>query len=393
MATGKTVAQHRVRTQRRRAWPRALDRIRAAARKDRARRLTARWHHVYALERRREAYDGLNREASPGGDGATWASSGAHLEANLRHLADRLKRGTDHASPGERVYLPKADGRQRPSGIPTREDTIVQRATVEGLNAIDAQDVRGFSDGFRPGRRPHEALEAVTVGIEKRHLHWGLDGDIRGCFAAIAHAWVVQFVEQRIGDRRVVRHRWRGRQAGGLEDGQWRAQEDGTPQGGSMSPVAATISRHDGLDLWAERWRRRDARGDRSLGRVAEDAIVGVEHRDDAVRCWAARRERCQPCHLERHPEQTRLIACGRVAAERRQRRGQGRPATFDVLGLTPMGRQTRTGKCTVRRQTIATRLRQTRPAVNAALRERRHWPIPQQGAGRRRVRRGPYRD
>jgi RNA-directed DNA polymerase len=236
LAKGKTVEQNRVRTQRRSALPRALDRIRAAARKDRAMRLTALWHHVYDLDRLREAYYGLNREASPGVDGETWASYGANLEANLRDLSDRLKRGTDHASPVERVYIPKAAGRQRPIGIPTLEDKIVQRATVEVLNAIYEQDLQGFSYGFRPGRSPHDALDAVTGGIEKRNINWVLDLDIRGFFDAIDHAWLVKCVEHRIGDRRVVRHLWRWLKAGVLEDGQWREQEEGTPQGGSLSP-------------------------------------------------------------------------------------------------------------------------------------------------------------
>ena len=204
----------------------------------------------------------MNRDAAPGVDGQTWATDGAHLEAHLRDLSERLQRGAYQASPVERGYIPKADGRQRPIGIPTLEDKIVQRATVEVLNAIYEQDFRGFSDGFRPGRSPHDALDAVTVGIEKRHIHWVLDVDIRGFFDAIDHVWLVKFVEHRIGDRRVLRHLWRWRKAGVLEDGHWREHAEGTPQGGSISPVAANISLHYGLDLWAERWRRRAARGD-----------------------------------------------------------------------------------------------------------------------------------
>ena len=392
LAKGKTVEQNRVRTQRRSALQRALDRIRAAARQDRAMRLTALWHHVYDLDRLREAYYGLNREASPGVDGETWASYGANLEANLWDLSDRLKRGMYHASPVERVYIPKADGRQRPIGIPTLEDKIVQRATVEVLNAIYEQDFRGFSYGFRPGRSPHDALDAVTVGIEKRNINGVLDVDIRGFFDAIDHAWLVKFVEHRIGDRRVVRHLWRWLKAGVLEDGQWREQEEGTPQGGSISPLAANIYLHYVLDLWAERWRRRDARGDMIIVRFADDVIVGFEHRDDAVRFWAELRERFQQFHLELHPEKTRLIEFGRFAAERRQRRGQGRPETFDFLGLTHMCSKTRTGKFTVRRKTIAKRLRKKLQGVKAALRERMHWPIPQQGAWLRSVLLGHYR-
>jgi RNA-directed DNA polymerase len=219
-----------------------------------------------------------------------------------------------------------------------------------------------------------------------------LDVDIRGFFDAIDYGWLVKVVEHRIGDRRVLRHLWRWRKAGVLEDGQWREQAEGTRQGGSISPLAANLYLHDVLDLWAERWRRREARGDMIIVRVADDAIVGFEHRDDAVRFWAERRERFRQVHLERHPEKTRLLEFGRFAADRRQRRGHGRPETFDFLGLTPMCSKTRPGKFTVRRKTIAKRLRQKLQEIRQLLRERMHWPSPQQGAWVRSVLRGHYR-
>jgi RNA-directed DNA polymerase len=253
---------------------RALDRRRQAARRDRAKPLTALWHHVYDLHRRREAYHGLHREAAPGVDGQTWAASGENLEVNLRDLADRLKRGGYHARPVQRVYIPKLEGRQRPIGIPTREDTIVQRATVEGLNAIDAEECRGCSSGFRPGRSPHDALDAVTVGIEKRNVHWVRDADIRGFVEAIDHAWLLQCIAHRSGDQRVVRPRQKWLHAGVLEEGQWHAQEEGTPQGGRVRPLAAHIDLHDVLDLWADRWRRQYARGDGIIVRYADGTPV-----------------------------------------------------------------------------------------------------------------------
>jgi RNA-directed DNA polymerase len=182
LAKGKTGEQTRVRTQCRSALQHALDRIRQAARRDHAKPLTALWHHVYDINRLCEAYHGMKREAAPGVDGQTWATYGEHLEANLRDLSDRLKRGMSHARPVKRVYIPKPDGRQRPIGIPALEDKIVQRATVAVLNAIYEGEFRGFSYRFRPGRSPHEALDAATVGIEKRHVNWVLDADIRGYF-------------------------------------------------------------------------------------------------------------------------------------------------------------------------------------------------------------------
>jgi retron-type reverse transcriptase len=193
-AKGKTGEHTRVRTQCRSALHRALDRRRQAARRDHAKPWTALWHHVYDVNRLREAYDGLNREAAPGVEGQTWAAYGEHLETNLRDLSDRRKRGAYHARPVERGYIPKPDGRQRPIGIPTREDTSVQRATVEVRNAIDEGECRGFSSGCRPGRSPHEALDAVTVGMEKRNGNWVLEADIRGFFGAPGQAWRFQRV-------------------------------------------------------------------------------------------------------------------------------------------------------------------------------------------------------
>jgi RNA-directed DNA polymerase len=244
LAKGKSVEQTRVRTQCRSALPRALDRIRAAARKGRTMRLTALWHHVYDIDRVREAYHGLNRDATPGVDGQTWAAYGDNLEANLRDLADRLKRGAYHAPPVERVSLPKAAGRQRPLGKPTLEDHIVQRAPVEVLHAIDETEVRGFSSGARPGRSPHHALEAVTVGSEKRHINWVLDAAMRGFYEALDHAGWVQCIAPRLGDQRVVRHIRTWLQAGGRADGHWRQQAAGTPQGGSARPLLAHLSLH-----------------------------------------------------------------------------------------------------------------------------------------------------
>jgi RNA-directed DNA polymerase len=231
LAKGNAGQHNRVRTQGRAALTRALDRVRQAA-KDRGQRLTALWHHVYPRNRLREAYYRLNHDAAPGVDGQTWAAYGEQLDTNLRELSDRLQRGAYQAPPVERVYIPKADGRQRPIGKPTLEDKIVQRATVEVLNAVYEPEFLGFSYGARPGRSPHHAVEAVTVGIEKRNINWVLDADIRGFYDAIDHEWLVQFVEHRLGDQRVVRHMRKWLKAGVLEDGHWRPQEAGTPQGG-----------------------------------------------------------------------------------------------------------------------------------------------------------------
>jgi RNA-directed DNA polymerase len=243
LAKGNSGQQNRVRTQCRAALSRALDRVRQAA-KDSGKRLTALWHQVYPIDRLREAYFRLNHDAAPGVDGQTWAAYGEQLDTTLRELSDRLQRGAYQAPPVERVYIPKADGRQRPIGKPTLEDKIVQRATVEVLNAVYEQEFLGFSYGARPGRSPHHALDAVTVGSEKRNINWVLDADIRGFYDAIDHAWLVKFVEHRSGDQRVVRHIRKWLKAGVLEDGQWRQQAEGTPQGGSASPLLANLYLH-----------------------------------------------------------------------------------------------------------------------------------------------------
>ena len=250
------------------------------------------------------------------------------------------------------------------------------------LNTIDEEEFVGFSSGARPGRRPHQALDAVTGGIEKRYCNGGLEADSRGCFEAIDHAWLVQCVEPRMGAQRVVRHSHTWLNAGVREAGPWRHQEDGTPQGGRASPWLADLSLHNVLDRWAAPWRRRHARGDVIIVRYGDDFRAGVLHTDEAEQRLRDLRERCRTVKLARHPNQTRLFACGRSAVARRQRRGQGKPETFDVLGVTHLCGQTTRGVLTVRRHPIATRRRSTLRAVKQTLRRRRHWPIKALGAG-----------
>jgi retron-type reverse transcriptase len=220
-----------------------LERVRQAA-PAKGKRLPALWHHVSTLDRLREAYYGRKHDAAPGGDGQPGAAYGAHLDPNLRERSDRLQRGAYQAPPVERVDIPKADGRQRPIGQPTLEDNIVQRATVAGRNAISEPAWLGCSSGARPGRRPHHALEAVTGGSEQRHINWGLDADLRGCYAALAHAWLVQCSEPRMGDQRVVRHMRTWLKAGVREDGPGRPPAEGPPPGGSARPLVANLDLH-----------------------------------------------------------------------------------------------------------------------------------------------------
>jgi len=298
-------------------------------------RFTALLHHIYDVHRLRAAYFALKRDAAAGVDGETWRSYGERLEENLQDLADRLKRGAYRAKPVRRVYIPKADGRQRPLGVTTLEDKVVQRATVEVLNAIYETDFLGFSYGFRPGRSQHNALDALYAGLLTKKVNWVLDLDIRGFFDSIDHGWLKKFVEHRIADRRVVRLIQKWLNAGVLEDGKRRRVEEGTPQGSSVSPLLANVYLHYAFDLWVRVWRRKYASGDVIVIRFADDIVLGFQERSDAERFLKELAERMRKFALELHPDKTRLLEFGPFAAKNRQRRGEGRPETFDFLGFS----------------------------------------------------------
>jgi len=374
--------QHNVpRTQSRTGTPSALERVRQAARKDRKQQFTALLHHVYDVERLCAAYFALQRGAAPGIDGETWKHYGETLEDNLRDLSGRLQRGAYRAKPVRRAYIPKADGRQRPLGIPALEDKIVQRAAVEVLGAIYETDFLGFSYGSRPGRNPHQALDALTTGIMTKRVNWVLDADLRGFFDTLDHGWLVQFIEHRIGDRRVVRLIQKWLSAGVLEDGKRTHSEVGTIQGGSVSPLLANLYMHYVFDLWIQQWRRKRARGDVIAVRYVDDFVIGFEHRQEAEQFLVELRERLASFGLELHPDKTRLIEFGRYATKNRRGRGQGKPETFDFLGFTHSCGKTRRGGFTVLRQTMRKRWQAKLKDVKIELWRRMHKPIPEQGA------------
>jgi group II intron reverse transcriptase/maturase len=354
----------------------ALERVRQAAEGDRKQRFTALLHHVYDVERLRTAYYALKRDAAAGVDGETWEHYGEGLEEHLQDLAGRLRRGAYRAKPVRRAYIPKAGGGQRPLGVPALEDKIVQRAVVEVLHAIYEVDFLGFSYGFRPGRSPHQALDALTVGITTKKVNWVLDADIRGCFDTLDHGWLVKFVEHRVADRRVVRLIQKWLNAGVLEEGQRTRSEVGTVQGGSVSPLLANIYLHYVFDLWAQRWRKKQARGDVVLVRFADDFVVGFEHREEAEQFLTELRERFAKFGLTLHPDKTRLIEFGRFADRDRRARGDGKPETFNFLGFTHSCGKTRRGKFTVLRQTMRQRWQAKLKAVKAELRRRLHEPL-----------------
>jgi RNA-directed DNA polymerase len=386
LAKGNLPQQNASRTPSRSDAPSALERVRQAAKGDKKVRFTALLHHIYNLDTLRMAYFSLKKEAAAGVDGETWRHYGETLEVNLRDLSERLKRGAYRAKPVRRVYIPKADGRQRPLGVTALEDKIAQRATVEVMNAIYETDFLGFSYGFRPGRSPHHALDALYTGMLTRKVNWVLDLDIRGFFDGISHEWLVRFVEHRIADRRVVRLFQKWLRAGVLEDGKCLRVEEGTPQGGSASPLLANIYLHYVFDLWVQAWRRKRAHGDVIVVRFADDIVLGFQVKSDAERFWAELTERFRKFALELHPEKTRLLEFGPFAVASRKRRGEGRPETFNFLGFTHNCSETKGGRFTVRRQTIRKRMQTKLSEVKTELRQRMHDPIPEVGAWLRSV-------
>jgi group II intron reverse transcriptase/maturase len=393
LAKGNLLEQNASRTPSRTDAPSALERVRQAAKKDRKLRFTALLHHIYNLETLRRAYLSLKREAAPGVDGEKWRHYGEELEKNLQNLSARLRRGAYRAKPVRRVYIPKADGRQRPLGVTALEDKIVQRAAVEVLNAIYETDFLGFSYGFRPGRSPHHALDALYTGLLTRRVNWVLDLDIKGFFDGLSHTWLVKFVEHRIADRRVVRLIQKWLNAGVLEEGKHLRVEEGTPQGGSASPLLANIYLHYVFDLWVQAWRRKRAHGDVIVVRFADDIVLGFQVRSDAERFRAELEERFRKFQLELHPEKTRLLEFGPFAINNRQRRGEGKPETFNFLGFTHICvRKRSNGMFTVLRQTIRKRLQAKLNEVKAELQRRMHDPIPEQGEWLRAVVRGHLR-
>jgi RNA-directed DNA polymerase len=367
-----------------------LDRVRQVARRDRDARFTALLHHV-TVERLEAAYRAIRPGAAPGVDGVTWQDYGQDLEGNLGDLHARVHRGAYRASPSRRAFIPKPDGRLRPLGIAALEDKIVQRAVVEVLNAVYEEDFLGFSYGFRPGRSPHDALDALSVGITRGKVNWMLDADIRDFFTRLDQSWLVKFLEHRIADKRVLRLIQKWLRAGVVEDGEWSETVEGTPQGASVSTLLANVFLHYVFDLWVRQWRQRHARGDMVVARFADDIVVGFQHRDDAERFWADLRERFAEFNLELNGDKTRLIEFGRFAAQNREARGLPKPETFDFLGLTHMCAKDRHGRFKLKRVTSKKRLRAKLSAVKTELRHRMHQPIPDQGEWLARVVRGHY--
>src|SRR5580692_3433262 len=372
---GNAGQQSTRRTQSRESVSQALERIRKVARERKKERFTALFHHIN-VDLLEEAFFALKENAAPGVDRLTWRDYEADLERNLTDLHDRVQRGAYRPLPSRRAYIPKPDGRQRPLAVAALEDKIVQRAVAALLNAIYEEDFLGFSYGFRPGRGAHDAMDALCVGIHSKKVSYILDADIRSFFDEISQEWLVRFLEHRIGDRRITRLIQKWLKAGVLEEGVVTVSDRGTGQGSVISPLLANIYLHYALDLWVERWRRREATGDMIIVRYADDFIIGFQHESDAQRFMDKLRKRLGEFALSLHPEKTRLIEFGRFAAERRKRRGLGKPDTFNFVGFTFICGKTRSGKFQIKRQTRGDRMRAKLREIKQALRRCMHRPI-----------------
>src|SRR6266511_1901962 len=368
----------------------ALERIRRVAKERKKEKFTSLLHHI-SIDLLDEAFFELKEDAAAGVDGLTWREYEQNLERNLKDLHARVHRGAYRALPSRRTYIPKPDGRQRPLAIAALEDKIVQRATAAVLNAIYEEDFLGFSYGFRAGRGTHDALDALCVGIERTKVNWILDADIRSFFDTVSQEWLIRFVEHRIGDPRIVRLIQKWLKAGILEEGVVTVSDRRTGQGSVISPLLANIYLHYALDLWAERWRRREATGDMIIVRYADDFIVGFQYEHDARRFLEEMRARLQEFALSLHPEKTRLIEFGRFAAKDRKARGLGRPETFDFLGFTFICGKTRAGKFQPKRKTRRDRMRAKLRMIKQEMWRRMHQSIPRQGKWLRHVVRGYF--
>ena len=388
---GNAGQPHTRRTQSRGSVSQGLDRVRQAARQRKKEKFTALLQHV-TVDLLRDAFLVLKRRAAPGVDGVTWQDYEAGLEGNLHDLHARVHRGAYRALPVKRRFIPKqGSSKQRPLGIAALEDKIVQRATVEVLNAIFEEDFLGFSYGFRPGRSQHDAMDALSVAISGTPVNWILDADIRSFFDKIDQSWLVRFLEHRIGDERVIRLVRKWLKAGVLEDGELSVSETGTPQGAVASPLLANVYLHYVFDLWAHQWRRREATGNVIVVRYADDIVAGFEHEADARRFWDAMRGRFEQFGLELHGEKTRLLEFGRHAAARRRRKGLGKPETFTFLGFTFYCGKSRRGAFLLKRKTRGDRMRAKLRELKDELRRCMHAAIPDQGRWLRAVVRGYF--
>jgi group II intron reverse transcriptase/maturase len=364
--------------------------VRKAAKEHQEMKFTVLLHHL-TVGLLRESFYALKRKAAPGVDGLRWQEYETGLEDRLVDLHSRVHRGAYRVKPSRRVYIPKADGRQRPLGVAALEDKIVQPAVATILNAIYEEDFLGFSYGFRPGRSQHQALDALSYALTQKRVHYVLDADIRGFFDSISPEWMLKFVPHRVADPRILRLIQKWLKAGVMEEGEWSETEMGTPQGAVVSPLLANIYLHYAFDLWVQAWRKNRAKGDVIVVRYADDIVLGFQAQTEADRFLEDFRERRAKFDLELHPDKTRRIEFGRYAEQTRKRRGEGKPETFDFLGFPHISGKNRKGYFTVKRRTIAKRRRAKLQEIKQQLQRRRHDPVAQTGEWLRSVVQGYF--
>ena len=383
--------EHTDRTQGRATVSQGFQGVREAARRDPGLRFTALLHHVNE-KLLLDSFHLLKKDAAPGVDEVTWKEYEQGVEGRISDLHDRVHRGAYRAQPSRRVYIPKPDGRKRPLGIAALEDKIVQQAVVTVLQQIYEEDFIGFSYGFRPARGAQDALDALSAGIITKKVNWILDADIRGFFDNIDHEKLMELIELRIADPRILRLIRKWLKAGVSEDGEWSETKVGTPQGAVISPLLANIYLHYVLDQWVQKWRKQSATGEVIIVRYADDFVLGFQNRGEAERFLEQLRERLGTYGLELHSDKTRLIQFGRFAAEDRKRDGEGKPETFDFLGFTHIcGTIWKSGRFTVKRKTVGKRMTAKLKSIAAELRKRMHDPIAKTGEWLQQVVRGYY--
>jgi RNA-directed DNA polymerase len=357
-----------------------LQRVRQRAEADKSFRFNNLFHFL-KIDLLRESFYQLKRDAAPGIDGITWSMYERTLETTLPDLQERLHKGSYRAKPVKRAYLTKDDGRLRPIGITSIEDKVVQQACVTILNEVFEPLFIGFSYGYRPGRSQHDALDALHEGIIRRKINWILETDLEGFFDSLDHAILMDIVQTRVTDKRLLRLIRKWLKVGWFEDGQRHAADKGSAQGSVISPLLANIFLNAAMDQWFLHWRTTQAQGDVIMVRFADDAVLGFQDATEGRVFLNALRERLERFKLTLQPRKTRLIEFGRFAASNRRERGKGKPETFNFLGFTHSCSTTRRGTFCIRRQTIAKRLRRKLQEVKAELVRRMHDPLECVGA------------
>lgn len=358
----------------------SLYRIRRTAKGNASLRFNNLLHHI-TPQLLLDAYNNLNKKAAKGVDGESWQSYGEGIGEKVKRLHTKIHTGRYKPQPSKRIWLPKPDGRQRPIGIAVVEDKVVQQALVWVIESIYEEYFLGFSYGFRPKRHQHKALDALYVALTQRKVSWVIDADIKGFFDNIDHDWMMKFLEHRISDKRVLSLVEKMLKAGVSDEGQWSASQLGSPQGSVLSPLLANIYLFYVLDLWINKWRKHNARGEIYIVRYADDFVIGCQYRDDSYRLLNALKMRMKKFNLTLHEEKTRLLEFGRFAKQNRAKRGEGKPETFTFLGFTHICSELRSnGNFTVKRLTIAKKQRAKLQEIKTLLNKNRHVNLVKQG-------------